>query len=277
MKYSLFSIALALVCIQTDASNLTTPNTFSPNTPASAAQVNENFTAVEVAVDDNDSRLVALEAALGSLQSTVNAQQNEINQLSSDLLSAQTQVNSLGSVVIDLQNDLQTLQANSVLDLDGYLQLATINGYVSAEFTGVNLVINNDTGITDGVSNGLGNLVIGYNENNGAGRSFCSNPLYDNNITCTDNGGIWQNNTTTGSHNLVLGTEQSYTSYAAIVAGSSNVSNAPYANVLGGLSQLANGLYSSISAGFNNHAKGTYSSVSDGNNNNASGAFSPVM
>lgn len=39
------------------ASNLTIPNTFVGGTPAVAAEVNANFTAVEVAVDDNNSAI----------------------------------------------------------------------------------------------------------------------------------------------------------------------------------------------------------------------------
>lgn len=45
------------------ASDVTLPNTFAPNTPALAAEVNANFDAVENAVDDNASRISSLENA----------------------------------------------------------------------------------------------------------------------------------------------------------------------------------------------------------------------
>jgi hypothetical protein len=45
------------------ANTLSIPNTFSPHTPALAAQVNANFQAVKASVDDNDARIAALEAA----------------------------------------------------------------------------------------------------------------------------------------------------------------------------------------------------------------------
>ncbi len=53
------------------AGEVTIPNVFSPNTPALAEEVNENFAAFEIAVDDNDARLDnldrnSLDAADGS-------------------------------------------------------------------------------------------------------------------------------------------------------------------------------------------------------------------
>lgn len=44
------------------ADNLTIPNVFTPNSPAFAGEVNENFSAVESSVDDNDARISGLEA-----------------------------------------------------------------------------------------------------------------------------------------------------------------------------------------------------------------------
>lgn len=44
------------------ANTLTIPNSFTPHTPALAAQVNENFLAVKTSVDDNAARISSLEA-----------------------------------------------------------------------------------------------------------------------------------------------------------------------------------------------------------------------
>ena len=46
------------------AGNVTIPNTFSNGAVADATQVNSNFSALETAVDDNDSRLTVLEGSL---------------------------------------------------------------------------------------------------------------------------------------------------------------------------------------------------------------------
>jgi hypothetical protein len=49
------------------ADTLAVPNDFAPGTPARAADVNENFGAVETAVNDNDSRITAIERRSGVL------------------------------------------------------------------------------------------------------------------------------------------------------------------------------------------------------------------
>ncbi len=51
------------------AGTLDIPNTFSANTPAVAAEVNDNFLAVKTEVDDNNSQILALDADLDTLQS----------------------------------------------------------------------------------------------------------------------------------------------------------------------------------------------------------------
>ncbi len=56
-----FAFVLLLSSAPAAAGTLTIPNTFSANTTAVAAEVNANFDAAKTAVDDNDSRIVALE------------------------------------------------------------------------------------------------------------------------------------------------------------------------------------------------------------------------
>jgi hypothetical protein len=60
-------------------------------------------------------------------------------------------------------------------------------------FTGCNVNIRSGAGATDEGVNGLGNLVIGYNESTGQAR--------------------------TGSHNLIVGPRHSYSSYGGIIGG----------------------------------------------------------
>jgi hypothetical protein len=132
-------------------------------------------------------------------------------------------------------------------------------------FHGVNVQVVNGLGSTAGV-NGLGNVVIGYDENTGS-------------------------HAQTGSHDLVLGEEQTFTSYAGIVAGQKNAISAPFASVAGGWENLADGEFASVaggrlnhasdlgatvSGGAGNHATGPYASVSGGENNVASGQTSSV-
>jgi hypothetical protein len=61
--------------------------------------------------------------------------------------------------------------------------------------SGANLYVNDGSGTTDGPVNGLGNVVIGYNELRGAGDDR------------------------SGSHNLVFGSRNNYSSYGGLVGG----------------------------------------------------------
>jgi len=55
-----------LVAGVTNAADVNVPNTFKSGAPARAAEVNENFSALESAVNDNAARLDAVEAGAGS-------------------------------------------------------------------------------------------------------------------------------------------------------------------------------------------------------------------
>jgi hypothetical protein len=80
------------------------------------------------------------------------------------------------------------------------------------------------SGTTDGTTNGLGNLIVGYNEN-----VFAA--------------------TRTGSHNLIIGVDHEYTSFAGLVAGWTNTISGPHATVSGGSSNVASGWAASVSGG----------------------------
>src|SRR5205807_10532964 len=109
-----------------------------------------------------------------------------------------------------LETEVQALQSR-VATLENKLQAVSYDAATKVlRITGANLQIVDGTGTTDGAPNGLGNLIIGYNED-------AASPL-----------------TRTGSHNLVVGVGNSYSSYGGIVAGASNTVSGPYASVTGG-------------------------------------------
>jgi hypothetical protein len=125
-------------------------------------------------------------------------------------------------------------------------------------FSGANVYIQSGSGYTDdntsgwygdgsGTLTGLGNLIIGYN---------------------AELDGSFER---TGSHNLVVGDDHSWTSYGGLVVGYQNTIAAAYASVSGGYYNTANGYYSSISGGNENTASGDYSSVSGGYLHSAAG------
>jgi hypothetical protein len=88
--------------------------------------------------------------------------------------------------------------------------------------SGVNVQIVDGTGDTAGAPNGLGNLIIGYNEG-----------THDR----------------SGSHNLVVGTEHSYTSYGGLVAGFGNTVSARSTSVSGGRFNSAVAEFASVGGG----------------------------
>ena len=63
----LLAISLGGVLNLAVASSASVPNTFTSGTPAVAAEVNSNFTALQNAVNDNDSRLTAVETGVISV------------------------------------------------------------------------------------------------------------------------------------------------------------------------------------------------------------------
>ena len=107
---------------------------------------------------------------------------------------------------------------------------------------GANLHVRNGTGSTKGDVNGLGNLIVGYNESRGE----------------------WGTDDRTGSHNIVTGSQHNYSSFGGLVAGHWNTISGPMASVSGGYSNEAIVSYASVAGGRNNIASGYYSFVAGG-------------
>jgi len=95
-KHVWISVAVGLVIAGgAVAGNVTLPNTFQPNTPARASEMNANFTAVRTAVNDNFTLIGALQAALTTLTARVTSTESAITTLNPRVTSAE---NSLASV-----------------------------------------------------------------------------------------------------------------------------------------------------------------------------------
>ncbi len=146
-------------------------------------------------------------------------------------------------------NRIAPLEAR-VNALEALLAGVTRNGD-TLTFSAINLQVVNGQGETE-TSNGLGNVIIGYNEDTGA------------------------QETRTGSHYVIVGKEHTWTSYGGIVAGYSNNATGIYASVTGGTGNTASGSLSLVSGGLDNTASAYYTSVSGGWNNTASGNRSSV-
>lgn len=120
------------------------------------------------------------------------------------------------------------------------------------QFSGVNVQVVNGAGKTASI-NGMGNLVIGYDENKEGKHEQ------------------------TGSHNLILGEEQTFKSYAGMLAGRENTVSAPFAEVLNGFANTASGEYAAVDAGNENTASGTFGAwIGGGWHNTSSGSSTAV-
>jgi hypothetical protein len=177
--------------------------------------------------------------------------------LNADLLDGQ-HATAFGTAaqVADLQATIAGLQA-TVTALQG--ELAAVQPFLDhvsvvgndIYITGANLHVRSGSGATDGTLNGLGNLIIGYNEN----------------VDSYARG---------GSHNLVVGLDHGYTSYAGFVAGWKNRIGGPSASVSGGRLNQASEDSSSVSGGHSNTASGLWSWVGGGIRNDATRGSSTV-
>jgi hypothetical protein len=174
-----------------------------------------------------------------------------------------------------IANRLSALQ-DVIETLEGILRhvkvVTTPDGLKEVVITGANLRIVNglgSTGCTDdqgesipNCPNGLGNLIVGYNE------------LRDLS-TCTPPDPFCKN-TRTGSHNMVVGMQHNFSRFGGLVVGQFNTISGDFAAVSGGKVSIASGPDSSVSGGFGNIASGPNSSVSGGEENTASGGSSSV-
>jgi hypothetical protein len=124
-----------------------------------------------------------------------------------------------------------------------------VGGKPTILLSGANVQIVNGEGTTQ-TTNGAGNLILGYDENP-------------------------NEEAQTGSHDLLVGPEDRYTSYGAIIGGRNNKALAPY-TLLAGVANDAEGEFSVVTGGRLSTASGKYSSVSGGQGNIATATDSSV-
>ena len=114
----------------------------------------------------------------------------------------------------------------------------------------INVQIVNGQGLTT-VKNGLGNLIVGYNEMTGV------NPNGDDR---------------TGSHNVVLGMENSYSKTGGFLSGERNSVFVDHASAIGGFKNLASGSRAVVVSGVSNMAGIVNSAIVAGALNSVIGA-----
>ncbi len=171
------------------------------------------------------------------------------------LLISTTIANSASSVG-NIETRVTALEAQNVALMDLLAGASRIDDTLVLE--GMNLQIVNGLGATDGDQgsgpqvNGLGNLIVDYDENS-------------------------SNSEKSGSDSLVVGTMHSHSSYGGLLGGRHNTVSGPYATVSGGIFNIAHSNGSRVSGGSWNTASGEWSSISGGDFNIASGHRSGTL
>jgi len=163
------------------------------------------------------------------LETLVNELLQEINTIKAINIELQDQINTINTVTLSgIQDNLATVEnktaciSNTSIQTDEY-------------FEGCNVNIRDGSGLTDSTSS-FGNLIVGYNVG-------------------------WPNLQRTGSHNLILGDGNGYTSFGGIVSGYWNLLEGPNASIIAGYANFARGQYSVAIGGDNNDAKGDHATI----------------
>jgi chaperonin cofactor prefoldin len=238
------------------------------------AQESSATAAPQAQIDSLRTTVASLQSQVSSLQKTNTTLQSEVTALQNELTAARSvlaQVNSLQSSNTTLQSEVTALQheltaARPVLALAPYVSVdpnAEI-GVIGPNivFSGVNIHIVSGSGSTDdnlskGESlTGLGNLIIGYNEDPGdPALRFSGTSLGPG-----DRG---------GSHNLVIGRGHTFTkaAFGGLVVGEVNKISNSEASILGGGNNIASGVASVVVGGIGNAASGVASSILGGTYN----------
>jgi uncharacterized coiled-coil protein SlyX len=213
-----------------------------------------------------DSTFVSATDAASTYLTQTNAASTYLSQTNAaSTYATQTALDTTDSVVASTQTTLSALTNVMSTTTDE-------NGQPAVVFSGVNVYVNSGAGTTDAAPNGLGNLIVGYDER---GERSCGYDMDCPSGSCDTGTGTCNPLDQTGSHNLVVGKWHSYRSYGGLVAGENNVASAPAAFV-SGRRNTASGYYSAVNGGYENAASGDRASVSGGSGNIASGDFASV-
>ena len=192
----------------------------------------------------------------GGIPGSLEALQTEVNNLKASLAtmgnneaSLLSQLNAANAQLSLLSTRLSAVETNGgggstnqgLAELAKYVTVeqGVLNGVKGPHilFTGVNLHVRSGHNFTHdgGTLSGLGNLIVGYNEEQS------SAALYNNGDNCM--------RSHTGSHNIVTGVGNLFTSYGALVAGSNNCVTSPNSSILAGDTNEAHGPNSAILGG----------------------------
>lgn len=215
---STYRLIFILVCSlglagMVNAENVNVPNTFTAGNKAKAAEVNANFAELVAAIND-------LKAEVEELK-TKNA---------------------------DLEEVVVALGEKPMHDLSDYIEIYHDSDSIPSgtatqgpliRFTGANVQVVSGEGATDAAVNGVGNLIVGYDESRPQQSKQCSDGQYEKGSRCFKSNKAWKSSHKSGSHNLIVGANHNYSRYGGLVAGFQNSITGAGASVLGGTGNTA--------------------------------------
>jgi hypothetical protein len=197
-----------------------------------------------------------------------------IKTLQGQVATLQTALSTANTNISTLQTALTAVQSNHALALGPFV---SVDASAESGLAGPNIIISGaNVHIESGSGNtvdstGLGNLVVGYDEDSMEPSTIDVNR--------------------TGSHNLIVGPQHEFTASGGMVSGFANATLANYGGVTGGECNTAGGASipliscsstpgasegANVSGGFGNIASGSESSVSGGGFNQATNGDSSV-
>lgn len=172
----------------------------------------------------------------------------------------------------------ETATLKAILPHIKYLS-AGAGGRPTIQFSGVNVQVVNGSG-KQATANGLGNLVVGYDESPGS-QTGSHNIVLGNQQTVESIGGLigGEKNSLGGNSNVVFGFENNANGFhfASILGGRNSTASAEYSTVGGGYSAKAEGFASFVAGGFENSSPGNYGTVLGGGKNKATGPGASVF
>ena len=193
--------------------------------------------------------------------------------------------------IAGLQAQITTLQSQvatgTIPNVSGYVTMdVSTPSRPTLRVAGANLQVVNGTGSTITV-NGLGNVIVGYDEVTPSTTPICNFGEFHPGGTCTGPGAVFANSHKSGSHNVVVGRYHNYSRYGGIVAGSRNSIIGAASTVTGGEANVAAAAFSSITGGSENsvhgyvfppvvESPGTWGSVTGGQQNDVTGLYGSI-
>lgn len=201
-------------------------------------------------------KVSALQAAVRELQVAVASLQSSTSTETERARAAEAALQAALDAEVNRAKAAESALSAGVTELQRLTAPLSLNA-TDLTITGVNVHIVSGSGRTDdnagsgGSLTGLGNLIVGY-------------PGQDS---------VYPR---TGSHNIVLGDHNGFTSYGGLVAGQGNQILGPYCTVTGGTGNTARNYWSSVNGGFSNLASGQGSVVNGGQQNVARESYAVV-